>query len=409
MHASIGPSSALAEWDDDGLTVWTSSQAVHLVRPALAEALDVELASVRAVHVRGPGCYGHNGSDDAAFEAALLARAVPGRPVLLKWTRADEHGGEPYAPPAVVVVRGSLDADGQIMAMNLDAWGTTHNARPFAFGAKTGFVSAWRLDPPVPREIPGPLLLPEAGIHRNLTPAYAIPSTRIVKHFVRAAPLRTSSTRSLGAYVNVFAIEAVIDELAAEAGQDPLEFRLAHLPDERARAVLKAAAERAGWGTRTASFGRGLGIGFSRYKNSAAYAAVIVEVTVDDETAQIAVERATIAADAGQVVDPSGLANQLEGGLVQSVSWTLYEEVGFDRTRVKTTDWDTYPILRFGQVPDVETVLVDRPGAPYLGAGEATQGPTAAAIGNAVRAAIGVRMTDLPLTPERVREAVARA
>ena len=409
MHASIGPSAALAHWHDDALTVWTHSQAVALLAPALAQALGVAPAAVRAVHVRGAGCYGHNGADDAAYEAALLARSTPGRPVLLKWTRADEHGAEPYAPPAVVTVRASLGEDGRIDAMELEGWGTTHNARPFPFGEETGFVSAWRLDPPIPRKLPGPMLIPEAGIHRNLTPAYDIPITRIVKHYVPQAPLRTSSTRSLGGYVNVFAIESMIDDLALAAGRDPLEFRLAHLRDPRARAVLEAAAERAGWGTQAPQFGRGRGIGFARYKNSAAYAAVIVEVSVDDETARIRVERATIGADAGQVVDPSGLENQLEGGLVQSLSWTLLEEVGFDRTRVTTLDWDTYPILRFDAVPEVETVLVDRPGEPYLGAGEATQGPTAGAIGNAVRDAIGVRVTDLPLTPERVRDAVARA
>ncbi len=407
MHGSIGPSSALAEWRGGALTVWSHSQAVHMVRPALAQALGMEQDDIRVVHVRGAGCYGHNGADDAAFEAALLARAVPDRPVLLKWTRSDEHGSEPYAPPGVVRTRASLDGEGRLLAWDLDAWGTTHNARPFPFGERTGFAAAWRLDPPVPREVPGPLLLPEAGIHRNATPIYDVPAKRIVKHFIRAAPLRTSSTRALGAYVNVFAIEALMDDLARAAGSDPLDFRLSHLEDERARAVLLAAAERAGWGPADGELGRGSGLAFARYKNSAAYAAVVVDVSIADDTAQISVDRVVIGADAGQVVDPSGLMNQLEGGAVQSISWTLYEEVGFDRTRVTSLDWDSYPILRFDAVPEIETVLVDRPGAPYLGAGEATQGPTAAAIGNAVRAALGVRLYDLPLTPDRVRDAVA--
>jgi nicotinate dehydrogenase subunit B len=408
MHASIGPSAALAEWRDGTLTVWTHSQAVPLLRTAIAQALGLDPANVHVTHVRGPGSYGHNGADDAAYEAALLAQAVPGRPILLKWTREDEHRFEPYAPPAVIQTSASLDANNRLLDWSLEAWGTTHNSRPFPFGARTGFASAWRREPPTPRQPATPLLLPEAGIHRNATPIYRIPNKRIVKHFVAETPLRTSSTRSLGAFANVFAIESTIDDLAHAAGVDALAFRLAHLDDERARDVLVAAAERAGWAeNQQQGFGRGSGIGFARYKNAAAYAAVIVAVTIDDLTAQIVVDHAVIAADAGQVVDPGGLENQLEGGLVQALSWTLKEAVDFDRFHVTSTDWDTYPILTFAEVPEIDTVLVDRPGAPYLGAGEATQGPTVAAVANAVRNALGVRLLDLPFTPERVREAVA--
>jgi CO/xanthine dehydrogenase Mo-binding subunit len=315
---------------------------------------------------------------------------------------------EPYAPPAVVRTSASLDADNRLLDWNLEAWGATHNARPFPFGERTGFAAAWRRDPPTPRQPITPLLLPEAGIHRNATPAYRIPTTRIVKRLVADHPLRTSSTRALGAYANVFAIESMMDDLAHAADVDALQFRLDHLDDERARDVLVAATDRAGWAERAQEFGRGSGIGFARYKNSAAYAAVVVDVTIDDETAEVRVDRAVIAADAGQIVDPLGLANQLEGGLVQSLSWTLREQVAFDRTRVTSTDWDTYPILTFPDVPEIETVLLDRPGAPYLGAGEASQGPTVAAVANAVRNALGVRLYDLPFTPDRVREAVAK-
>jgi nicotinate dehydrogenase subunit B len=407
MHASIGPSAALAEWRDGLLTVWTHSQEVPLLRMAIAEALELDAAAVRVLHVPGPGCYGHNGADDAAFEASLLARAIPDRPVLLKWTREDEHTGEPYAPAAVVTTSASLDAEGRLLGWNLDAQGQSHNARPFAFGARTALAAAWRLERPRERKPVEPLLIPEAGIHRNATPIYRLPQKRIVKHLVSEATIRTSSTRALGAFVNVFAIESLMDELAEAAGKDPLDFRLAHLDDPRARDVLEAAAERSGWRDREPEFGRGMGIGFARYKNSAAYAAVIVDVTVDDETAQITVNRAVIGADAGEIVDPEGLANQLEGGVVQATSWALEEEVTFDRTRITSVDWDTYPILRFPAMPLVDTVLIDRPGQPYLGAGEATQGPTGAAIANAVREAIGVGLRDFPFTPERVREAVA--
>jgi nicotinate dehydrogenase subunit B len=409
MHASIGPSAALAEWRDGALTVWTHSQQVPLLRQALADALGLPSAALRVLHAPGPGCYGHNGADDAAYEAALLAVAVPGRPILLKWTREDEHRNEPYAPAAVVTTSASLDAEGRLLAWSLDARGQSHNARPFAFGARTALAAAWRLERPIPRKPVEPLLIPEAGIHRNATPAYRVPQRRIVKRLIADATIRTSSTRALGAFVNVFAIESLMDELAQAAGQDPLDFRLAHLDDERARDVLLAATDRIGWRERDREFGRGMGIGYARYKNSAAYAAVVVELAVDDATAGISLERVVIGADAGQIVDPQGLENQLEGGVVQASSWALEEIVTFDRTRVTSVDWDSYPILRFPGVPPIETILLDRPDQPYLGAGEATQGPTGAAIANAVRAAIGVSVRDLPFRPARIRDAVAEA
>ena len=411
MHGSIGPSAGAAEWTPDGeLTVWMSGQGPFVLRRAIAEALRLDPARVRTIHVESAGCYGHNGSDDAAFDAALLARRVPGRPVLVKWTRADEHGWEPYGPPAVVRTRASLDADGRLLDFNVDAWGTTHNRRADPYGERSMLLAAGQLEQPVPAPPPEPMLLPEAGIHRNATPLYSVPRRRIVKHFVKSMPLRSSSLRALGAHANVFAIESFMDELALAAGADPLEFRLAHLGDERARAVLEAAAERAGWrAPREREFGRGRGIGLARYKNRAAWAAVIVDLVVDDATAAARVERAVIAADAGEVVDPDGLANQLEGGVVQSASWTLKEAVRFDRTRVTSLDWESYPILGFEEAPEVETVLIDRPGLPFLGAGEATQGPTAGAIANAAFDAIGVRLRDMPFTPERIRAAVAAA
>jgi CO/xanthine dehydrogenase Mo-binding subunit len=213
--------------------------------------------------------------------------------------------------------------------------------------------------------------------------------------------------RSLGAYANVFAIESCMDELAHVAGVDPLAFRLRHLDDERARAVLTVAAEHAGFTGRRREPGRGHGLAFARYKNQKAYAAVVIEVRVDRDSGQITPVRAVIAADAGQVIDPSGLANQLEGGLIQATSWTLKEQVRFDRVRVTSTDWESYPILRFPEVPTVETVLLDRPGEPYLGSGEAAQPPTPAAIANAVFDAVGVRLRDIPFTPDRVRAALA--
>ena len=408
MHASIGPSAAVAQWTDGSLTVWSHSQGVSLLRLALAQVLAIDAETIRVVHVPGPGCYGHNGADDAALDAALLARAVPGRAVRLQWTREDENAWEPYGPAMVVKIQASLDDGGRLLDWNHDVYSNTHMGRALPHGDRSALLAAWHLAAPLPPPRPQPMLFYHAGIHRNADPLYALPRRRIVKHFIENAPVRVSSTRVLGAYANVFAIESFMDELAAAAGVDPLDFRLRHLDDERARAVLRAAAERADWSGRTKELGRGRGIAFARYKNQKCYAAVVVDVRVDLDTAEIRVERAVIAADAGQIIDPSGLANQLEGGLIQSASWTLKEQVAFDRTRVTSVDWESYPILRFTEAPEISTVLLDRPGEPSLGSGEATQGPTAAAIANGVCDAIGVRLRDIPFTPERVRAAVAR-
>jgi CO/xanthine dehydrogenase Mo-binding subunit len=409
MHASIGPSAALAEWRNGALTVWSHTQGVYPIRAALAQALGLEAERVSVVHVEGPGCYGHNGADDAAFDAALIARAVPERPVLLQWTREDEHAWEPYGPAAVVKVAASVDASGRLLDWSHDTWSNTHLLRALPYGDRTAFVGAARRETPMRFARPQPATFYHAGIHRNADPLYAVPRRRIAKHFVENTPLRTSALRSLGAYANVFAIESFMDELAAAAHADPLAFRLRHLDDARARAVLTAAAERAGFADRRRGDDRGCGIAFARYKNQKAYAAIAVIARVDRASGAIALERAVIAADAGQIVDPSGLANQLEGGLIQSASWTLLERVRFDRVRVTSRDWDSYPILRFPEVPEIETILLDRPGEPYLGSGEATQGPTPAAIANAVFDAIGVRLRDVPFTPERVRAAIAAA
>jgi nicotinate dehydrogenase subunit B len=359
------------------------------------------------IHVVGPGCYGHNGADDVALDAALLAQRTPGRPVLVKWSRTDEHAWEPYGPPMLVTIEASLDDRHNLVSWSQDAWGMTHSMRPIRSGARRLLGASHRAGataPPPPR----PQLAPEAGIHRNATPIYAIARQRIVKHMIDATPLRTSALRSLGAYANVFAIESFMDEAAHAAGCDPLDFRLRHLDDDRASAVVQAAADRAGWQRSDPSreFGQGRGLAFARYKNAAAYCAVVLDVRVEDPSAEIVVVRAVIAADAGEIVDPGGLANQLEGGLIQAASWTLKERVTFNDTRVESVDWESYPILRFPEVPSVDVVLLERPDFPYLGSGEAAQGPTAAAIANAVFDAIGVRLRDTPFTPARVRDAL---
>ena len=407
MHASLGPSAAMAEYADGRLTVFSHSQGLYFLRAALAETFDMAQDAIRIVHAPGAGCYGHNGADDAALDAAIVARALPGAPVLLKWTREEEHAWEPYGTCMSMDLRASVDAGGKIVAWSHESFGDTFMMRPRSGPDKVGparLLSTRFLADPLTPPVMGPAMGPHIGIHRNLDPLYDLPGKRLVKHLVRGMPLRVSALRSLGAYANVFAIESFMDELAEEAGVDPVEFRLRHLPDRRARAVIEAAAERLHPAGADCPEGRGRGIAFSRYKNIAAYAAVAVEVSVTD-SAEIRLERCAIAADAGEIVDRAGLATQLEGGVIQAASWTLHEAVTFDGGGIVSRDWESYPILGFDNVPEFETVLVDPGREPFLGAGEATAGPTAAAIANAVHAATGLRLRRIPFTPDAVRGA----
>ena len=407
MHASLGPSAAMAEYADGRLTVFSHSQGIYFLRAALAETFDMAPDEIRIVHAPGAGCYGHNGADDAALDAAIVARAIPGRPVLLKWTREEEHAWEPYGTCMSTDLRASLDADGKIAVWSHESFGDTFMMRPRSGPDKVGparLLSTRFLADPLTPPVMGPAMGPHIGIHRNLDPLYDLPGKRLVKHLVRGMPLRVSALRSLGAYANVFAIESFMDELAGTARVDPVAFRLDHLSDPRARAVIEAAAERLPPAGADCPEGRGRGIAFSRYKNIAAYAAVVMEVSVTD-SAEIRLERCAIAADAGEIVDRAGFAAQLEGGAIQAASWTLHEAVTFDGGGITSRDWDSYPILGFDNVPEFETVLVDPGREPFLGAGEATAGPTAAAIANAVHAATGLRLRRIPFTPDAVRAA----
>jgi nicotinate dehydrogenase subunit B len=404
MHGSIGPSAAMALYQESELSIWNHSQGPYPLRSALADVLEVPEEFIKVTHVPGPGCYGHNGADDVALDAALVARALKGRPVLLKWERDDEHAWEPYGSAMRMEVEASVDESGQINQWSHETYSDRQVARPGAHGEFSQLLAAWHLAHPRPQPKASPNKGAHAGIHRNAEPIYAFSNKRIVKHLVDDLPLRVSALRSLGAYGNVFALESFIDELAHHQGMDPFEFRMAHLTDERARAVLEAAVKKAG--EPAMGEGRGQGFAIARYKNQSTYAGVVIDLSVDD-IGQIQLHRAVIAADAGQIVDPKGLSSQLEGGLVQSASWTLKEQVTFDSGGITSRDWETYPILKFREAPVIETVLIDRPGQPFLGAGEATQGPTAAAIGNAVFNAIGIRLRKVPFTPENIRQAAA--
>ncbi|HEV3239223.1 MAG TPA: molybdopterin cofactor-binding domain-containing protein [Casimicrobiaceae bacterium] len=404
MHGAIGPSCAVGWLKDGALTVWTHSQGVYPLRKAIAEMLAMPLERVRCVHVEGSGCYGHNGADDAAADAALLAYRLPDRPIRVQWMREQEHLWEPYGPAMLTEAKAALDAGGNIIDWQYDVWSNTHSTRP---GTAGSLLPAWHLAAPFPPPEPQPIPLPEGGGDRNALPLYVLPSARIVHHFVPTMPVRVSALRALGAYMNVFSIESFIDELALSAGADAVEFRLRHLDDPRARDVITAAATRFGWSARPRARGRGKGIAFARYKNLGAYLALAVEVEVERETGRTRLVRAVAAVDSGQAVNPDGIRNQIEGGIVQASSWTLREAVSFDATRITSADWSSYPILRFPDIPDnVEVHVIDRPGQPFLGTGEAAQGPTAAALANALANATGARLRELPLTPGRVKAAI---
>jgi nicotinate dehydrogenase subunit B len=406
-HASIGPSCAVALWQGGKLHLWSHTQGVFPLRAGLAKVLRLEPNDIVVEHREGAGCYGHNGADDAALDAALVARAVSGRPVKLQWMRDDEFVWEPYGSAMVIQLRAGLDARGRIVDWQTELWSHTHTTRPGESEGSNLLASWYLADPSRPgaaRNIPQPT----GGGDRNSIPLYAFPRVRVVNHLLPDMPVRVSALRTLGAYANVFAIESFMDELAAAAGADPVEFRLRHLADPRARAVVEAAASRAGWRTKPGGDGRGRGIGFAKYKNLSTYVAVVAEVEVDRAKGAVRASRAHAAADAGMIVNPDGLANQIEGGIVQSASWTLREAVRYDEARVLTRSWADYPILRMTEVPAVDVQLIDRPEEKPLGAGEAAQGPAAAAIANAVAQAIGTRIRDLPITPERVKSALAR-
>ena len=407
-HASIGPSCGIARWDEAGLTVWTHAQGTFALRKELMEVFASEQITV--IHSDGAGCYGHNGADDAALDAAVLARAA-GCAVRVQWSREDEFASAPLGSAMSINIVASLDDKGRITDWQHAVWSQTHVQRP---GVSPGRVLLASLHQQQGAAI-APVFdfpLPAGGAARNALPIYTLPSRHIESHLVQQPVLRSSALRALGAYANVFAIESCMDELALLAGQDPIAFRLAHLDDQRACAVLESVRATSGWlnelpSPRRAGAQRGRGIGLARYKNSGAYCAVVVEVEVTD---RIHLEKIWATVDAGEVIHPDGLINQIEGGILQAASWTLKEAMQADCTRITTRSWDDYPILRFDELPQLLQVeLVAHPELPPLGAGECAAGPTAGAIANALSAAIGVRVRDLPFTAHRLQQAVLNA
>lgn len=407
-HASIGPACAVADCvlvgqEIKSLTVWSHTQGNFSLKSQLALALAVPEALVRVIHRDGAGCYGHNGADDVALDAALLSRAA-GRPVRVVWSREDELTCAPFGSAMTMELSADMAPNGEIVRWHHEVCSTPHLSRP-GWGDGVGLLAAWHLAQPFARpEVSNPSLELGGGGDRNAIPLYDFANQSVIHHFVPNGPLRVSALRSLGAFGNVFAAESFVDELAHQSGIDPLELRLRHLRDERARAVLTRVADAAAAvPTPADDQARGRGLGFARYKNSGAYCAIMVEVCVG---ARLRVERVWAAVDAGLAINPDGLINQIEGGIVQAISWTLLEQVKWDRQQVQSRSWDDYPILKFSDVPVIDVSLIEDPTRPSTGVGECAAGPTAAAIGNALFAALGVRVRDLPMTPERIAAAM---
>jgi nicotinate dehydrogenase subunit B len=405
-HGSIGPSCAVALLRDGRMTVWSHTQGAFPLRGDLAKALGMQNTEVDVIHAPGAGCYGHNGADDAALDAALVARAVPGRPVKLQWMRDDEFAWAPLGPAMTTKVEAALSSDGRIVDWSYDLWSNSHAMRPGQPGG-VNLLAAWDLKAPFTKSPPPRIPQPFGDGDRNAVPPYELPRKEIRNHLLLDTPIRNGSFRTLGAHGNVFAIESFMDELAEGAGLDPVAFRLAHLKDPRARAVIEAAAAKAGWTSGAKSDGqRGRGLAYSRYKSIGMYAAVVVDVDVDRSSGIVRVPKVVLAADIGTVVNPDGARNQLEGGIIQAVSVTLKEQLAFDRREITSRDWAGYPVLAFPEVPSVEMVMMNR-SEPPLGAGEGSLPPTSAALANAFAHATGRRLRQIPMTPERVKATLA--
>lgn len=397
-HASIAPSCALARFDGQKLEVWTHSQGIFNLRRDLSLSFGMLDSDIVVQHVEGSGCYGHNAADDVAFDAARLARAAIGRAVRVQWSRADELSWAPLGPAMAVDLEADLDTSGAVLGWRHSIWSNGHSTRP-GRAATPALLGSWHLGKSFERPMAtNAALAAGGGSERNAVPPYEFPQWHVINHRVLAMPLRTSALRALGAFANIFASESFIDELALATAADPIDFRLHYLTDPRARAVLDRVVKKAQWQDWQAGEGMGHGIAFARYKNTGAYCAVVAEI---EAAADIIIRRLIIVADVGLAINPDGVASQIEGGAIQAASWTLKEAVRFDRSRVTSDSWEDYPILRFTDIPavDVEIILSDE---PSMGAGEASLGPTAAAIANAVFNALGVRVRELPITAERI-------
>ena len=404
-HASIGLSCALAWQDGALLRVWSHSQGIFALRDAIAQVLGRAPDALQVQHVHGAGCYGHNGADDAALDAALVASSLPGVPVRVQWSREEELREGSLGAPMAVRIRAALDAQGRIAAWDTRVLSTSHNTRP-GVGGTPNLLAAPAVHARFERE--RDLEVPEergGGATRNARPIYAV-GERGLSLALATTHVRTSALRALGAFANVFAIEGMMDELAQRAGVDPAQFRLRHLEDPRAAAVLQRVLALSDWrGPGSAGDEVTRGIGLARYKGRGAWCAVVAEVALGEA---VQARRIWCAVDAGLIVNPDGALNQVEGGILQALSWTTLESVRFEGARPVALGWEGYPILRFDQLPEIRTELVGAHEHASVGIGEASQGPTAAAVANAVSQATGRRLTELPISRERLLALLAQ-
>ena len=396
MHGPIGPSAACSIFSNNKFTIYSHSQALYDLKLSCSEYFGVNPKNVTLKFIPGSGCYGHNGADDVAFEAGLLSKEFPDTHVLLKWTRQDEHCWEPYGSASLNKLTGVINDKGKIIYWSNEVFSDTYMTRP-SNTELDNFISYNLVNNHFIKRKSTPKTNAHMGIHRNLDPLYDFGETRLIKNLVHDLPLRTSALRTLGAFSNVVALECFINEIAKTKNIDPFEIRINHLSDERAIGVIKNLRDQMTKEIQKEGLHRG--IGFSRYKNSAAFCAVGVELKVNDDL-EIKLINAWISVDAGEVAYEDGIKAQVEGGFIQAASWSLYEEVKFDTKEIISIDWDTYQIIGFDNIPNIKTDVLDKEGLPYLGVGEVVAGPTGAAISNAISDALGQTIKTMPFTKE---------
>lgn len=410
-HAATAPSCAIAIFEGDKLTVWSHTQGVFPARRDMAAAFSVPEEKIRFIHAHAAGCFGHNGADDAAMDAALLARAS-GRPVRVMWSRQDELAHSPFGSAMYLELAAEIDGSSTIKSYQHDVWTGVHGARPgLQFytdaGPGSGFMPIWTVEKPVKRyrviDIPPKF---GGGGERNADPIYDFPNKKVTKHLIAKMPLRVSALRSLGAYANLFGIECFMDEISRELNENPVKFRLRHLSETRYRNVIEQAAKVSGWYSPKGGPGKGRGFAFSRYENQSGIIAMVVYVDVDLDSGEVTIDKVVAIVDVGQAINPDGVANQIEGGIIQSFSWALMEEVSYNRDGITSLSWASYPILTLDQTPVMEIHVLDNPDEPTLGVGEIAQGPATAALANAIFDACGARVRELPLRPDKIKAAM---
>lgn len=399
-HGSMGPSCAVADFKDGACTVWSASQATHSLQAELSTVLDIPKARIRMIYVDGAGCYGRNGHEDCSGDAALVSQ-LAGAPVRVQWMRADEHGWDPKSPPTLVDMEGGLDAAGLPVAWRSEFFLAQANGTLEEFPLLAAVLSGVKRNGHY-----------TGNLQKNADVLYQFPNIQTEVHRLADKAFRTSHLRTPGRMQNTFANEAFFDELAAAAGADPLQWRLTYLKEPRARAVLEDVARLSKWQSRSSpasktagNLARGRGVSFVKYDNDRTFVALVAEVEVNRSTGGIRVTDVWCSHDCGQIVNPDGAINQIEGGIVQTISRTLLEELQFDRTHVTSTDWASYPILRFPDVPRIHVSLINRPEMPLWGAGEMAPTVVPSAISNAVFDATGVRLRSVPFLPAKVKAA----